>query len=115
MKKLPKNATAKDFQRALNAYAGQSGQTYRVDASSIDPTTAGRSKFAVATEPDVPASFTYLSVDQCRDLGPNSFWAWETSTGPGRIYNHYQWCAWTQSEMSYYEDLPTVGDTRQEV
>jgi hypothetical protein len=109
MKKLPKGATVKDFQRALNAYAVQSGQTYAVDASSIDPATAGRSRFAASTEPDVPASFTYLSVDQCRDQGSNSFWAWETSTGPGRIHNHYQWCAWTQSEMKYYEDLPTIG------
>jgi hypothetical protein len=60
-------------------------------------------------KPDVPASFTYLTLEQCRDQRSNSFWAWETSTGPGRIYNHYQWCAWTQSEMADYEDLPTVG------
>lgn len=112
MNKLAKGATEKDLQRALNAYAIQSGQTYSVDASSIQPATAGRSKFAVATEPDVPASFTYLTVDQCRDLGENSHWAWETSTGPGRIYNHYQWCAWTDSKMDYYEDLPTVGRYR---
>ena len=106
MKKLAKGATEKDLQRALNAYALQSGQTYSVDASTIDPKTVSSGEFAAAGDPDVPGSFNYLSVDQCRDLGEKSFWAWETSTGPGRIYNHYQWCAWTQSEMAYYEDLP---------
>lgn len=104
MKKLPKGATAKDFQRALNAYAAQTAQTYRVDASSINPATAGRSKFTAASEPDVPDLFTYLTVDQCRDLGTNSYWD-HTTTGVGRIYNHYQWCAWSLLKLQIKETI----------
>jgi hypothetical protein len=55
-------ATGQDFQRALNAYAAQSGQTYQVDASDVDLATAGKSEFSSAAEPDVPDIFSYLTV-----------------------------------------------------
>ncbi|MGW6197269.1 NucA/NucB deoxyribonuclease domain-containing protein [Kribbella sp. NPDC055110] len=105
MKKLPAGATAEDFQRAMNAYAAQTVQSYNVDASSVDPATAGNSKFAAASEPDVPDIFTYLTVDQCRRLGQGSYWAWQSNNGPGRIYNHYQWCTWTEVDLYKYETI----------
>jgi hypothetical protein len=104
MKKLPKGASAKDFQRALDAYAAQTAQTYSVDASDVDPATAGKSKFTAAADPDVPDLFTYLTVDQCRDLGTNSYWDFTTG-GVGRIYNHYQWCAWSLLKLQIRETI----------
>ena len=107
MKKLPNGATAKDFQRALNAYAAQTGQTYRVDASDVDPATAGKSEFSTAADPDVPPGplFTYLTVQQCRDLGQGSYWSWQSNNGPGRIYNHYQWCTWSEVDLYKFETI----------
>ena len=61
LRKLPRGSSAKDLQRALNAYAAQSGQTYQVDAGAVDPATASRPEFAAASDPDVPGLFTYLT------------------------------------------------------
>lgn len=102
MKKLPKGATAKDFQRALNAYATQTGQTYAVDARTVrNAAGTTRNKTAV-TDPDVPPTFTYLTPAGCVGLGGGSYWRYD-STGVGRIYNRYQWCAWSLLKLQIKE------------
>jgi hypothetical protein len=103
MKKLPKGSTAKDFQRALDAYAAQTGQTYSVDAGTVHA-AAGAEPKAAAADPDVPPIFNYLTPSQCVGLGGGSYWRYD-STGVGRIYNHYQWCAWSLLKLQVKETI----------
>jgi hypothetical protein len=38
-------------------------------------------------------------------LGQGSYWSWSTNNGPGRTYNHYQWCTWTNVDLKKYETI----------
>ncbi|MFI5728722.1 NucA/NucB deoxyribonuclease domain-containing protein [Kribbella sp. NPDC051587] len=98
MKALPRSATVKDYQRAVAKYAEQSGQSYAVDSSSF--ATNKRYARAAAGEPDVPGSFSYLTVPECRDRGDTMIPV--EQGGTGRIYNHWQWCGW-QSRYTKHE------------
>jgi hypothetical protein len=44
-----------------------------------------------------------LTVEQCQHLGQGSYWSWQSNNGPGRIYNHYQWCAWSNVRLLKFE------------
>ncbi|MFC9688300.1 NucA/NucB deoxyribonuclease domain-containing protein [Kribbella sp. NPDC056951] len=52
-----------------------------------------------------PPPFTYLTVQGCQGLGQGSYWSWQSNNGPGRIYNHYQWCSWTNVDLYKYEEI----------
>jgi hypothetical protein len=91
MKPLPPGSTVRDAQQALDQYAEQTGQTYKVDPAQFAP---GRPvPKTTASNPDVPDMFTYLTPQACGALGDSS-WIDFLNGGVGRLYNHYQWCGW---------------------
>lgn len=107
MPRMEPGATAREFQDRMYAHARESGQTYSVDSAMFDPSAKVRSR----AKNDPPQSrfanpsFDFLTPEQCRER-PEA----KLSNSPGgRIYNHYQVCAWEDFRINYKEYIKVFG------